>query len=428
MEERNSRGLTALHSATFFPGCTALLQALLDRGADVLATSKDNSSPLMRALRNRNIAAADLIARSCTDEQLGALFRKQLDTGRSLFSRLIDCWLCDRDPRLLKSFQWVIDHGGAHFYGRTNIVGSHHVEIPLWNDILAKARPPSKQWQLNDLALTNLLFTTFSDKINILQQDGRSPLHIATWYGHVKVVRGLLRQHGSDVNLKHGICEYHPQNPRGMLGSTALNLIITRSRSLEIPDEVRRGGFEEVTRWKDDCASILSLLREAGGRCGSGATFAQEMEALSIDETLNIAVNSINEPEAFEYDELWRGDWPQGLPQDRASAPLPDLERMKQGMDAVRSLFGPFWAKSNATERETQETRLEPGYRERLMAEAGAIRRMWRLPKGWEVRRLEKGKYYFVDHNTRSTTWVKPPLAKDIIEGGGDEDIEIQAR
>lgn len=30
------------------------------------------------------------------------------------------------------------------------------------------------------------------------------------------------------------------------------------------------------------------------------------------------------------------------------------------------------------------------------------------MPPGWEVRRDPRGRIYYVDHNTRSTTWQRP--------------------
>lgn len=30
------------------------------------------------------------------------------------------------------------------------------------------------------------------------------------------------------------------------------------------------------------------------------------------------------------------------------------------------------------------------------------------LPAGWELRRDERGRMYYVDHNTRTTTWQRP--------------------
>ena len=33
------------------------------------------------------------------------------------------------------------------------------------------------------------------------------------------------------------------------------------------------------------------------------------------------------------------------------------------------------------------------------------------LPMGWESRRDSFGRTYYVDHNTRTTSWVRPPMA-----------------
>lgn len=32
------------------------------------------------------------------------------------------------------------------------------------------------------------------------------------------------------------------------------------------------------------------------------------------------------------------------------------------------------------------------------------------LPHGWESRRDQRGRVYYVDHNTRTTTWQRPTL------------------
>ena len=70
MEAKNARGLTALHSAVYDGDNCDLVKKLLEVRADIFATSHDRSTPLFRALRGSNIAAADLIAERCTTEQL----------------------------------------------------------------------------------------------------------------------------------------------------------------------------------------------------------------------------------------------------------------------------------------------------------------------------------------------------------------------
>ena len=37
------------------------------------------------------------------------------------------------------------------------------------------------------------------------------------------------------------------------------------------------------------------------------------------------------------------------------------------------------------------------------------------MPKGWEIRLADNGRTYFVDHNTRTTTWEDPRLVDDDV-------------
>jgi len=39
-----------------------------------------------------------------------------------------------------------------------------------------------------------------------------------------------------------------------------------------------------------------------------------------------------------------------------------------------------------------------------------------RLPAGWEARKDPEGRTYFIDHNTRQTTWL-PPKRKLVLSG-----------
>jgi hypothetical protein len=45
------------------------------------------------------------------------------------------------------------------------------------------------------------------------------------------------------------------------------------------------------------------------------------------------------------------------------------------------------------------------------------------LLKGWEERKTQDGQVYFVDHNTKSTTWVRPDLreAAGMLPEGWEE-------
>jgi len=87
---------------------------------------------------------------------------------------------------------------------------------------------------------------------------------------------------------------------------------------------------------------------------------------------------------------------------------VPNLDRMSRGMEMVRSLVGGIRG-ANDPGRNTGDS----GGSEEWKWRANVIRQQWRLPEGWELRTTGRsGRFYFVDHNMRSTTWNKPPVAK----------------
>lgn len=56
----------------------------------------------------------------------------------------------------------------------------------------------------------------------------------------------------------------------------------------------------------------------------------------------------------------------------------------------------------------------------------------WILPPGWEKRESREGRFYYVDHNTRSTSWnhpsthrleVLPAMDDETQDESGDESI-----
>ncbi|KAH7113644.1 hypothetical protein B0J13DRAFT_631089 [Dactylonectria estremocensis] len=184
------------------------------------------------------------------------------------------------------------------------------------------------------------------------------------------------------------------RNSDRSIHDTSLIFSLARVRMVG-DDEVKSGGFEEVRRWKAHMQEIIQILREHGGRSGEGASFAEKMESLSLDRDMNIAVSSINEPEPFEHDVVWVGEWLQPLPRDGTSLPMPDLEKMNHGMDLVRSLVGPLRGSSEAQQRVEAEARLGEGFRDELWQRAQRMKLLG---------------------DTKSTTWNKPPLTRDSPE------------
>ena len=100
---------------------------------------------------------------------------------------------------------------------------------------------------------------------------------------------------------------------------------------------------------------------------------------------------------------------------------MPDLDELSKMMDTIRIFTGAF-RDSTAEKREKEEERLGESYRENLRRRAWSMRLIWRLPRGWEFCIQQDGRPCFVDHNTKSTSWNKPPLARDgDMEDAGED-------
>jgi len=409
MEMRNAQGLTALHSASYHKENLSMLRILLEKGANILVWSKDRSTPLFRALRNHNLEAADSISQKCSPEELGKLLGHDETTGFSTMSKLMGPWISNRNPAMLQSFQWVADHGGAHFIGLRKY-DERLIENPIWNPVLCRANPLTLSQAALDNKLLEMLLDLFPDQLEYIQFDGRAPLHLAVWYCKPEVVRMLLDR-GVNVNLEFGRSRIHPNEREAeqMMGKTALNHAILRMKAANLPDIIKRGGAVEINRFRATMRSIIQMLVDHGAEAGSRSSLGEGMEALTFQspESL-IHVQSQNEPEPLPHEMVWVGDWPHPLPRDVTSLPMPNLEKMNRGIQIVRLLTGAVTKGNEEAKRKSEEDRLPENYREwvRAMVE---VRRFNRRPlEGWEARIAPQCRVFYVDHKTKSTTWLRP--------------------
>ena len=153
----------------------------------------------------------------------------------------------------------------------------------LWNDVLAHVRPPARSQRLQDLASLEFSSVSFKTNSMLFKTTVGAPIHSATWYGHVEVARSLLQKH-DDVNMEHGRVEMMPHGYTDrMTGRTALDMAILRSKAIGLPDEVKRGGYEEIRCWKEDMQSIIQISLKGGARSGSEASVANQIEALALE-------------------------------------------------------------------------------------------------------------------------------------------------
>lgn len=336
IQERSSTGSTSLHTAAMVRACQPdITQALLDKGVDVLAETRDGTTALCRALLHRNLRVAGMIHEHCTLEQKDMLLRRHPDTGMSVFSRLVEAWSFPIfHPDLLKSLQWVVERGGAHFFTQKRVAKGFEGELPVWNELLARTRGSSRRKELQDLRLANFLFDLFPNRLEDVAPDGRCVLLVATMYGHVGVVKSLLDR-GVNVNQEWGQTSVCPS----FVGQTSLDIAITRSSDKEVPSNISKGGFQEIRRWERDMESIIDFLVRYKANSGSGASGVQAIKAAARKVGMSRCVSVITWPPAEEpspYDTAV-GSWPQGLPRDETSVPMRDPMS-----DAVMRYFPPY--------------------------------------------------------------------------------------
>lgn len=81
------------------------------------------------------------------------------------------------------------------------------------------------------------------------------------------------------------------------------------------------------------------------------------------------------------------------LPEDRTGASSPSLQERQPGGSPPNGPPPPASANANAVS---------------MMATGATTAGTGELPPGWEQRHTPEGRAYFVDHNTRTTTWVDP--------------------
>lgn len=90
------------------------------------------------------------------------------------------------------------------------------------------------------------------------------------------------------------------------------------------------------------------------------------------------------------------------LPEDRTGANSPTLQ------EAAHATHTPPPAASAPSQPVQQPTAGTPANAVQMMATGATTAGTGELPPGWEQRHTPEGRAYFVDHNTRTTTWVDP--------------------
>jgi len=385
VEKRNARSLTALHSASILED-TFYLKKLLEHGAKVVVYGKDGSTPLAIALCTGNIEAANLIAERCSSSELEELLGPSaMLEGCTMIGNLVGNWLSRRSMKVIESVKWVHAKGGSCFFSR--VPGNR----PAWNVVLDWREPVLERHALLDAKLLEVLFQMFPDKLEWQEFDGMAPIHVAAWNGNVHALK-LLIDMGVNINQE----TIKVRVPKGVpVGLTALNIALDRSKAALLPDDVRAGGINEISKWKGKMEDIVTMLLSRGGcRSGDGADWRQHLEVLGRTIPGVHVISSM--PSQFPIPEEARmgSPWPEQLPRDESSLSEDEINSKREALRPllyeIETLLGPV----KDFERVWRSGTTPPeGLEEALRFQIDIEKRRWRegdkLPMGWGVRDSE---------------------------------------
>ncbi|CAG9983851.1 unnamed protein product [Clonostachys byssicola] len=267
---RGSGNWTLLHLACWTHRSTECARLLLRNGSNIMARNSSGHTPLALALQQHHLETADLIADTCTQDQLETLVSSDPYSGQSIFSDLVADWLRHRGPGHIKSLEWLRGHGGEHFYGAQG--------TPVWLAIYGLTRPLSLSDQMWDRALLSFLLESeiFASRVDTDFIRGRSLLHFMVGNGHIESVK-LLRERnfdmavsatpdGADDDLKMGF-RFVPKVTALDFVEAGLSLIHSSESpygSSHFPGSISQGGPIHREKWVQDLEGIQNLLLDAG--------------------------------------------------------------------------------------------------------------------------------------------------------------------
>lgn len=168
-------------------------------------------------------------------------------------------------------------------------------------------------------------------------------------------------------------------------------------------DVTRRDTFNHVTTWLDDARKhsnsnmVIMLIGNKNDLDSERKVKKEEGEALAIEHRLLFMETSAKTPENVEeafnmiaktiYEKIPKYS-SNGILGSGSTASDEDLP---PGWEVRLDTFGRRYYVDHNTRSTTWE-RPSP------------------LPQGWEVRRDNRGRVYYVDHNSRTTTWQRPTV------------------
>ncbi|OIW33186.1 ankyrin [Coniochaeta ligniaria NRRL 30616] len=434
LDEVGDHGRRPLHSAATqeWPG---YVRELLRRGASPYDRSRDRSTPFSWAvMRNHNIEVAELLADSCDD--MGPILGPDEQSGFTCFGKVLSGMIAHRMDYGVERLRYLVEKFGTPgFFCCINPNGWHN---SVFRTVLLQKTPPTDRAQIAlEMAVFEFLLELFPNKVDFIDFSGKAPLHYAAIYGNHAAVEVLLR-HGADPKLETTPTHVSldPSQSKGFIGYTALDLAARYHRNGPAT-EILRGGQRVIQEWEDNMQKTIHDLIAAGdGESGSGVSLQDGLlTSMAAGRLHNFHLGSRR---ALRSDRSGDGDWPERLPpdgpepapfqvegySDEDNAPVEVIQdtglsaMMPQGslrmMQDLLGAINPQILSGNLVDElppppdgynEVLEEEFARWRAERPNVVASALRP---LPPGWEARVLTSGQVYYVDHSTRTTSWLRP--------------------
>lgn len=379
---RNDDGSTGLHVAAVYKD-PFWAKLLLHHGADLCLRRGDRSTPFDVALMHGNLAVASLLI---SPENMAFILGPHPESGFTCFGKLLSVAItAERSMVPIESFRFLAALGGVE-----NII-NHKNGTSALTTLFLTAGKQRKKHLFFDRQLLELMLSINRGPELLEYADPRTgfrPLHWAVFRCDVDAVH-LLLDAGAEVNA-----EVANEKSAGL---TALNIAMMRKK--KEPKFVVNAGARELQAWRQSLDKITVLLRSRGAVSGTGVSV---FEQLAADMPESITTSSVGDSrpafsshENIIYDNFghispwpremrerrlrYTGDWPEKYVQDKW-----DLRVARTVSALIKVTF----------EKDSKRV----------------------LSAGWNVERTEDGKWYFIDHNTKSTTWDDPTPTHEFFE------------
>jgi len=299
----SDRGMTALHAAAFQSNNQWYIQALLQRGCNPYARSKDGSQPLIHALKFQNFGSARLIVESpYCDRNLffsGVNHKGYTDCG-SLVGMAMTNY---RNIVNARTIEFLDSIGGTNYM---NHLPTNSTLLHLVGSEWPSSRPDYANFES---WITNWLVSRMPEELlNSYEMNGLAAIHCMVFRANVHGITTMLQS--SKVNLNILTAPDAPDLPGRM---TIFDIAL--DRCLLIPGPVLEGGARELHFFHDRMKRLVSLLLDTQIPCALPKYRDSPREALAekalrkLREKVQYALIS----RAIEDQDV-RIRWPQVIP------------------------------------------------------------------------------------------------------------------